>query len=238
MISENLLITLLFILGISMQVNEIFTSIEGEGIRQGSLCSFVRFYGCRLHCSYCDTRYACTGGEFQEMTSGEIFRRLKEFQVTNVTLTGGEPLQQKDIASCVSLLLDQGFSINIETSGSRDYSEIWSREYREQYRDQLFLTVDYKCPNSGMEPMMKENCFLELQPQDVLKFVVSGGEDLQRMRQICDKYHTACHIFVSPVFGKIQPSDIVEYLQRYNLSDIRIQLQLHKYIWDPQRRGV
>ncbi len=221
-----------------MLVNEIFTSIEGEGSRQGLLCSFVRFYGCRLHCSYCDTRYACEGNEFKELSSEKILATLEKYQVKNVTLTGGEPLRQFEIANFVDLLLRNGYNINIETSGSEDYSKIWSSDFRSKNKDKFFLTVDYKCPDSMMEPMMNDRCFKELQTQDVLKFVVSGIDDLNRMHQIYDKFQPVSHVFVSPVYGKIQPSTIVEYLQQYNLSEIRVQLQLHKYIWAPDRRGV
>lgn len=221
-----------------MLVNEIFSSIEGEGLRQGMLCSFVRFYGCKLHCSYCDTRYACENNSYINMTPLEILSKLDSFNVPHVTITGGEPLQQNEIDVFVNLLLSRGYKINIETNGNIDYTKFWSNSFRNNNRDQFFLTVDYKGPSSLMEKMMNEQCFLNLQSQDVLKFVVSDLTDLEKMREIIEKYDPLSNIFVSSVFTKIQPSVIVEYLQKYNLSKVRIQLQIHKYIWDPSLRGV
>jgi len=221
-----------------MLVNEIFSSIEGEGIRQGMLCSFVRFYGCKLHCSYCDTHYACEDNSYINMTPLEIISKLDSFNVPYVTITGGEPLQQNEIDVFVNLLLSRGYKINIETNGNIDYTQFWSNSFRNNNRDQFFLTVDYKGPSSLMEKMMNEQCFLNLQSQDVLKFVVSDLTDLEKMREIIEKYDPLSNIFVSSVFTKIQPSVIVEYLQKYNLSKVRIQLQIHKYIWDPSLRGV
>jgi 7-carboxy-7-deazaguanine synthase len=222
-----------------LKVNEIFTSIDGEGIRQGYLCSFVRLYGCNLKCNYCDTRYACEGGKYTEMTVSQIVSKLNEYHVRNITVTGGEPLLAPEIKQLVAVLAADGYRINIETNGSVDYSGIWTDEERKQLGKRLFLTVDYKLPDSGMVRMMKHNCFERLQSDDVLKFVVQSRNDLLAMKDFLMHNPQICtHVYVSPVFGKISPREIVEFMQEFNLVDIRIQLQIHKFIWDPATRGV
>jgi 7-carboxy-7-deazaguanine synthase len=221
-----------------MLVNEMFSSIEGEGIRQGYLCSFVRFYGCPLNCSYCDSRYACTGGDYREMNVQDIVSWLDEAGIRMVTLTGGEPMAQHDIGILVDELLGRQYKINIETSGHCDYTAVWDRDFRLKHFHDLFMTVDYKSPSSGMERMMCKNCFTGLMDWDVLKFVVGSVKDLDTMTDVIREYRPKCHIFASPVFGKISPAEIVDYLKSRRLESVRIQLQLHKYIWDPAVRGV
>ncbi len=221
-----------------MRVSEIFTSLEGEGIRQGFPCSFVRFYGCPLHCSYCDTRYACQGGEFRDMSPEAILEELLRPSCRRVTLTGGEPLCAGGIVPFTDLLLDRGFEVNIETSGAVDYNLLWSRERRLHLKDRLIMTVDYKLPGSGMEPRMVSACFTSLMPWDVLKFVVSDLEDLEVMRQVLERLRPFCHIYAGAVLGRIHPRDIAGYLLEHGLNNVRLQLQLHKYVWDPDARGV
>ncbi len=222
-----------------MKVNEIFTSIDGEGIRQGFLCSFVRLYGCNLHCSYCDTRYACENNSYTDLSIGQILDRLNGFNVYNVTITGGEPLLAEGIKELVQTLADNGYFVNIETNGSVDYSRIWTREERKSLSDRLFLTVDYKLPDSGMEKMMAPGNFKELQSGDVLKFVVQSRKDLLAMRDFLNSnQHISASIYVSPVFGRIAPREIVEFMQEFNLTGVRVQLQIHKFIWAPDTKGV
>ncbi len=221
-----------------MKVNEIFSSIEGEGIRQGFLCTFVRFYGCRLHCSYCDTRYACEGGEYEQMSVAQVIQRVESLGNRRLTLTGGEPLLQSQLSELVQQLLTKGFAVNIETSGSVDYSLLWDDAQREHWGDRLILTVDSKSPSSGMKNLMKEQCLINLKPWDVLKFVVGTTEDLADMLQVLSTYHPKSHIFVGAVFDQISPMEIVEFLQKHHLQQVRLQLQIHKYIWDPDARGV
>ena len=221
-----------------MRVSEIFTSIEGEGIRQGFACTFVRLYGCPLRCSYCDTRYACEGGSFSLMSPGDIAARVKEAGAGMVTLTGGEPLAADGIGELVNRLLAEGFRLNIETSGHVDYTALFPDEFRRRHRDALLLTVDWKSPSSGMQKMMNRECFRHLQMQDVLKFVVSDESDLDDMRRMIGTFRPECHLFVGAVFGRIEPREIAEYLIRHNLGRVRLQLQMHKYIWDPAARGV
>lgn len=219
-------------------VNEIFQSIEGEGIRQGLPSTFVRFYGCNLHCSYCDTRYACEGNSFMKMSISDIVAEASKAKVKAVTLTGGEPLRQKYIPELVDALINIGHEINIETNGSVDYSEIFPADVRDKYGNRLFFTVDRKSPGSGMENMMNPKCFELLRPYDVLKFVVGDICDLEAAEAFIRKLGPICHIYLSPVFGKIQPAEIVNFMHKRDLSFVRIQVQLHRIIWDPSARGV
>lgn len=210
----------------TLMVNEVFFSIEGEGRRAGELAAFIRLMGCNLRCSYCDTEYAFHNGV--SATAGEIAARVNGSK--NITLTGGEPLTQ-DVHELISLLPRS--EINIETNGSVDLAP---------YCDypNVFFTMDYKCPSSGMEDKMRHENFKLLRARDCLKFVVGDIEDLEKAESICREYNPPCPVYISPVYGKIEPMVIVDYM-KVNLvlcENWRVQLQLHKYIWNPSKRGV
>ena len=207
-----------------LQVNEIFFSIDGEGKRAGCLAAFIRLSGCNLRCSYCGTEYAFTDG--RPMSVEEIAGAVDGWE--NVTITGGEPLCQ-DIHGLLEAL--RRHSVNIETNGSVDVEPYHVYPH-------VFMTLDYKCPSSGMESSMLEKNFRTLRPQDVLKFVVGDMEDLRRAQEICEQYEPRCHVYLSPVFGRIEAKDIVEYMKSARYKNWRLQLQLHKYIWPPDERGV
>ncbi len=205
-------------------VNEIFFSIDGEGKRAGSLAAFIRLAGCNLRCSYCDTAYAFDEGK--TMRIEEIAETVKGWK--NVTVTGGEPLWQ-DIHALLQRLREH--EVNIETNGSVDVTPYHAYPW-------VFFTLDYKCPSSGMESSMREKNFQTLRPQDVLKFVVGDMEDLRTAQRVCEKYEPNCLVYLSPVFGKIEAKEIVEYMKSARYKNWRLQLQLHKYIWPPDARGV
>lgn len=215
-----------------MIVNEIFCSIEGEGKRAGYPCVFVRFAGCNLKCSYCDTSYAQDANEGKEMSVKEIADKVQSFGFNKVTLTGGEPLLQEDIGELVTELISRGMQVNIETNGSIAIDHMNFRS------NCLFYTVDYKCLSSGMSHMMNSEAFSKLHREDVLKFVVGSKEDMEEALRVINIYNPRCHIFFSPVFGKIEPVEIVDFIKSHYLKNVRVQLQLHKFIWDPQERGV
>lgn len=215
-----------------MNVNEIFCSIEGEGKRAGYPCVFVRFNGCNLRCSYCDTAYAQEECKGIEMSPKEIAIKVRSFGFDKVTLTGGEPLLQEDIELLVHELVSRGMQVNIETNGSVEI------EHTSYSSDELFYTVDYKCPSSGMSRKMNPKAFVRLRFEDVLKFVVGSKEDMEDALRIINVYDPPCQIFFSPVFGKIEPVAIVDFIKEHYLKNVRIQLQLHKFIWDPEERGV
>lgn len=215
-----------------MRVVEIFESIDGEGIFTGCPVTFIRLYGCNLRCSYCDSRYACEGNEYSEMTINSILSKVKEFGHKHVTLTGGEPLIHKDVAILIEKLVKAKYELNIETDGAVSITPF--------IRSQLIFTLDYKCPSSGMEDMMILSNLKTLREKDVLKFVVGSKQDLETMKRVVEEYHLQgyCNIFVSPVFGKIEPKELVEFVLANHLEGVRVQLQIHKFIWDPDMKGV
>ena len=214
-----------------MLINEIFTSIEGEGIRMGYPVTFIRLYGCNLNCSYCDTRYSCEGQAGTEMNVSEVIEKVKEAGVERITLTGGEPLIHKNAEELVDGLVNEGFEVNIETNGSVDI-------YPYIKKENVIITMDYKSISSGENSKMNPANLRYLRNQDVLKFVVGNKEDLNDMKRIIEIYSPSCNIFVSPIFTKIELSDIVDYIKDNKLNDCRIQVQLHKIIWEPSKRGV
>ena len=214
-----------------MRVNEIFGSIEGEGIRSGYPAAFIRLYGCNLNCSYCDTRYSCVGNDFKEMSIDEIVNEIQRLSFERITLTGGEPLIHEDVDELIHRLTSLGYEVNIETNGS-----VYIGPYLDNPK--VIITADYKSISSGASEFMDKHNLIALRPQDVLKFVVGSIEDLEQMKNVLLEYNPSCTIFVSPVFGKIEPVEIVEFINDNDLQNCRLQLQLHKYVWNPNQRGV
>jgi 7-carboxy-7-deazaguanine synthase len=210
-----------------MKVNEIFYSIEGEGIRAGLPCVFIRLYGCNLNCSYCDTRYSCEDNEYREMSIYEIIEEVKKYNCPNITVTGGEPLMHEGVDILLEALKRFDFNINVETNGS----------IMPRIKDILY-TVDYKTFSSGMTSYMNKDAFTCLTENDVIKFVVGSIDDLEQAKAFIEEIKPRAHIFVSPIFGKIEAAEIAEYLKNNSLNNWRHQLQMHKYIWKPTERGV
>ena len=216
-------------------VVERFVSINGEGQRAGELAYFVRFRGCNLNCSYCDTRWANSAdAPAEKMTAKEIADDILYKNIRNVTLTGGEPLLQKEIPELCDILIDSGCRVEIETNGSIDISEL------AEMKNRPVFTLDYKLPSSNMERFMRVENFRYLMPQDTVKFVSGSIEDLDRMMEISERYAlcSKCGVYISPVFGRLPADKIVEYMISHNMNGVRLQLQLHKFIWDPDKRGV
>lgn len=217
-------------------VVEIFESINGEGMRAGELAVFVRMRDCNLHCSYCDTAWACEKeAPCTLLSEGDICKRILESGIKNVTLTGGEPLLQPDIEVLLQrLTAEETLRLEIETNGSIDVTP-----YR-KLRPSLVFTLDYKLPGSGMEDQMCLENFHSITPQDTVKFVVSDDRDLTRAREIIEEYELPmrCHVIFSAVFGRISPQEIVAFMRKCCMNDVRLQLQMHKLIWDPEQRGV
>lgn len=226
-----------------MLISEIFSSIEGEGIRSGYLATFIRTYGCNLRCNYCDSMYAVDetidlfgNKNFRQMTVQDIVNECKHIGNKRITFTGGEPLIQKDAKELIGELLDNHFEVNIETNGAVPIKDFVY--FRNRNMAKLIVTMDWKSPYSGMRNKMIEENLIDLRYFDVLKFVVATKEDLDDMKNILENNNIYCNIFVSPVFGKIEPFEIVDYLKQNNLQNTRIQLQIHKLIWDKNMRGV
>lgn len=219
------------------KIAEIFTSINGEGMRAGELAVFVRLCGCNLRCSYCDTMWANSeNAEHTEMTADEIADAVLETGVKNVTITGGEPLMADGVKELLERLCSEStLRIEIETNGSVCIGEYESLENRPVF------TLDYKLPSSNMEDRM---CLADnvpfLKSQDCMKFVAGSESDLERAAEIIEKYKLTekCHVILSPVFGKAEPAFMVEFMKSGRMNDVRLQLQLHKFIWNPDKKGV
>lgn len=222
---------------IEMKVVEIFKSIDGEGKRTGKVATFIRLAGCNLRCVYCDTTYSFDTSTAQEMSIEEIVGKCFELGTRYITLTGGEPLIHPDAWDLVSALCTKGFQVNIETNGSVDLRKYI--EDRDYYLWDVFFTVDYKTKYSGMSHRMKKEAFEDLDPlNDLVKCVVASKEDMDGALQYLDSLHKPFNIWFSPVFGAIDPKEIVEYVLASGRTDITVQIQLHKIIWDPNERGV
>ena len=214
---------------------EHFISINGEGQRAGELALFLRFAGCNLRCGWCDTAWACgSDAPHRNVTLAEIARIAAEASadgVRNVTLTGGEPLLQPHICDVIAVLADCGMQTEIETNGSLPLAE-FCISHRPAF------TMDYKLPSSGMEQHMCPENFTLLRAQDTVKFVCASREDVLRAKEIAEQYAPHCPLYLSAVFGRISPAEMVEIMKEQKMGGFRLQLQLHKYIWEPDARGV
>lgn len=216
-------------------VAEKFVSINGEGRKAGELAVFVRFRKCNLRCTYCDTQWANSGDCPAEMLSAEeIVSYINSTGVSDVTLTGGEPLLQSEIYGLIEKLMATGHNVEIETNGSISIEELSRCRYRPDF------TLDYKLPSSGMEKFMLTENYKYLSGNDVVKFVAGSREDLEKALEIIEKFSLSdkCRVYFSAVFGKITPAEIVEFMKEKNLNKIRLQLQMHKFIWNSDLKGV
>ena len=216
------------------KVNEIFLSIDGEGYRTGLPVVFVRLYGCNLNCSYCDTRYSCEQQEYKEMSLYDILVEVLNYGVPRVTLTGGEPLIHPGVKDLIVSLVANDIEVNIETNGAVDLDEFI--EFK--YNSKVVFTMDYKCKSSCMEEKMILSNLVFLQPKDVIKFVVSNYNEMEEMEYILEASKCKAQAYVSPVFGAIEPKELVEYILDNKLNNVKVQVQLHKIIWEPTKRGV
>lgn len=223
-------------MSITYDVVEHFVSINGEGPLAGQLAVFIRLKGCNLACQYCDTQWAnqhdaaCT-----QMTAEEIHRLILQTGVRNVTLTGGEPLLQPYVLELIAILsADKHLHIEIETNGSINLKPFASLSNRPSF------TMDYKLSCSGMEHAMCTDNFNLLTSDDTVKFVAGSLDDCQRALEIIRSCQLIgrCHIYLSPVFGSIEPADIVDFMIKNRMNDVNLQIQMHKVIWDPDKRGV
>lgn len=212
----------------SLIVNEIFYSIQGESSYAGLPCVFIRLTGCNLKCTYCDTRYAFN--EREKVSIDKIISHVVNYNTPLVEITGGEPLLQKGVYSLINKLLKQNKIILLETNGSMDISKV---------KDQVIKIMDIKCPSSGMS---EHNLFFNIEKltnNDEVKFVIGDKEDYEWAKEIIKKYNfcTGCKILFSPVFDKISSQLLTTWILKDQLY-VRFQIQLHKYIWSPDKRGV
>lgn len=213
-----------------MKVVEIFKSIDGEGITAGYPTVFIRLYGCNLRCRYCDTIYSYNDSSYNVMSIPEIVEAVRKLNTERVTVTGGEPLIHPGINNLLNALYLAGMSINVETNGT-----IVPSFY---VPNRLIYTMDYKLNCSGMSHKMDINIINRLRAKDVLKFVVGSVADMDQALEVIESMESRPTIYFSPVFESIAPSEIVDYILNHGLNNVRVQLQLHKLIWNPETRGV
>ena len=211
-----------------LKVNEIYHSIQGESSKSGLPCVFVRLTYCNLRCTYCDTEYAFYEGEDKSIK--EIINEVKKYNCNLVEVTGGEPLVQKESLDLMKKLCDEGFDVMLETGGSLSLKDIDER---------VMIVMDLKCPSSKME---KKNLYENinfLKPKDELKFVIGNREDYDWSKEIIARYdlQDKCEILFSVVFNELEPVTLVNWIIEDKL-DVRYQLQMHKYIWHPETKGV
>ena len=212
----------------TLVVNEIFYSIQGESSHMGKPCVFVRLTYCNLRCTYCDSEYAFYEGT--EHSLDEIVSRVEQFRCPLVEITGGEPLFQPGVHALMKLLCDKGFDVLLETGGSLDIGTVDPRVRR---------VIDFKCPSSGM---MKKNLWenvSHLKKSDEVKFVIGNREDYVWAKEMIVRHglQQRCPVLMSVVFNELQPVELAQWILEDRL-DVRFQLQMHKYIWQPETRGV
>ncbi len=211
-----------------LKINEIFYSIQGEGSKAGLPCVFIRLSYCNLRCTYCDTEYAFYEGK--DYSINDILDVVKSYNCNLVEVTGGEPLVQKESLTLLTKLCDAGYNVMLETGGSLPIENVDKR---------VKIIMDLKCPSSKME---KKNLYKNLdflKPEDELKFVIGNKEDYNWTKEIIKKYKLKdkYEILFSTVYDKLENRKLAEWILQDNLQ-VRFQLQLHKYIWEPDRRGV
>ena len=225
------------------KVIEIFKSIDGEGRRAGEVTTFIRLSGCNLKCSWCDTNYSQDGSCGTMKSLEEVMTEVESYNCRNITLTGGEPLIHQNVDELILRLLEEGYDINVETNGTVDIGKYINNQDFNNKLGNLWFTIDYKAKSSGMNSRMNIINFTELRDQDVLKFVVGSREELEDARTFLSELENHLqyipYVYFSPVFGMIEPVEIVNFMIEQNFkSKVRVQLQMHKLIWDPQTRGV
>ncbi len=218
----------------TLMINEIFYSLQGESTHAGKPCVFVRLTYCNLRCVYCDTAYAFYEG--RPISLSALLEQVQQYHCRTVEITGGEPLLQPGVFPLMRQLCDQGYEVLLETSGSRSLKRVDQR---------VIKIVDFKCPSSQMAHKNLTENVNYLLPHDEVKFVLGNRKDYEwtkdfiRTHHLSQKVHA---ILLSPVFEWLEPATIASWILEDRLQaefpNIRFQIQLHKYIWDPNRRGV
>ena len=206
----------------TLKITEIFYSLQGESNTVGLPTVFIRLTGCPLRCTYCDTAYAFSGGKKHTLT--EIVDQVDEFKARYITVTGGEPLAQSASHELMTMLLDKGYVVSLETSGAIDISAVDPR---------VVIVMDLKTPGSGE---LDKNCYQNIEhlaEKDQIKFVIADTTDYEWSKSIIKQYDLSnrCELLFSPVMGQMNPTGLAENIIRDNLP-VRFQIQLHKYLWD------
>lgn len=203
-----------------LKVSEIFFSIQGEALHSGWPTVFVRLTGCPLRCTYCDTAYAFSGGEWR--TVAEIIDCTSSYGARRVCVTGGEPLAQPRCLPLLEALCDAGFEVSLETGGAHDVTAVDPRVAR---------VVDVKTPGSGESHRNRLENLPALNARDALKFVVTNRADYEWAKAFIDEHRPLpCTVLLSPSFGQLDASDLADWVLADRL-DVRLQIQLHKVLW-------
>lgn len=213
----------------TVRLTEMYLSVQGESTWVGRPCIFIRLAGCHLRCVWCDTSYAFYGGE--KVSIDEILRKCGEMDCRLVEITGGEPLVQPECVDLAQALLDDGYTVLVETSGTLPIRVL---------PEQAIKIMDLKCPDSGECSKNDWSNIDDLTMRDEVKFVISSRDDYEWSRQIVEKYDLPgrCNeVLFSPVLDTIEAAQIVQWILEDNL-DVRFQLQLHKFVWPPDQKGV
>jgi len=212
-----------------LTINEIFHSIQGESTLAGVPCVFVRLTACDLRCRWCDTPYAFHEG--RKHSVDEVVAQVEAYGCPTVEITGGEPLLQADVIPLMSALLARGYQVMVETGGHRSIASVPAGVIR---------IVDLKCPGSGESDRNDWTNLALLTPRDQVKFVLADRADYEYAREVITREHLAARcgaVLLSPVHGELALKPLAEWILADRLP-VRLQVQLHKYIWDPQTRGV
>ena len=213
-----------------LRVTEIFRSIQGESTHAGRPCTFVRLTGCPMRCVWCDSEYTFSGGE--HFTLEDIVNRVRELDCRLVEVTGGEPLAQREAFSLIARLCDEGYEVLVETGGFVSTEEVDSR---------ASIILDVKCPTSGEEPRNHWPNLERLRVhKDEVKFVITNHDDWVYTVEIVKRYELekrAKAVLISPAWAALELKDVAEWVASSGLN-VRMQLQLHKYIWGPEVHGV
>ena len=211
-----------------IKINEIFFSIQGESSLVGQPTVFIRTTGCNLRCNYCDTKYSYYDGEFWSVES--LLLKVSTFSTKYVCITGGEPLLQNEIYSLMNLLCNNGYIVSLETSGSKSCEFVDSR---------VKTILDVKTPSSGAKNSFDYSNLTFLYESSEVKFVITNESDFDWAEMFCREYSLfhKCQVFYSPSFNEMDPKWLAEKILATK-SRARLQIQLHKYIWSPEKRGV
>jgi 7-carboxy-7-deazaguanine synthase len=211
-----------------LKVNEIFYSIQGESTYAGFPCVFIRLTGCNLRCKYCDTQYAFEEGK--SLTLTEIQENVSRYYCNLIEITGGEPLLQSQVVDLSKSFMEQGKTVLVETNGTQDIDHL---------PNQAIRIMDIKCPGSDESDKMDWNNIERLRVNDNVKFVISNRKDFDWAVSVVKKYNllNKASVLFSPVYGLLNPEILAKWMLKLSLP-IRLNLQIHKYIWHSNRRGI
>ena len=223
-----------------LQVTEIFKSIQGESTLSGTPCVFIRLTGCNLRCGYCDTTYAYEGGNW--LSIDDILSKIDDYNCDLVEITGGEPLLQDGVYPLIRTLLETGKLVLIETNGSVDIERTQALKQVQGNGSKiqgLKIIMDIKCPDSSMSDKINWENLSKLDKNDEVKFVLNSRGDYDWSKDIIKKYSLTdrCHILMSPVYDNLTAGELSDWIINDNLN-VRLNLQIHKYIWGEWARGV